>query len=41
LYLDEAFDGELQVNEGSEHAALEALTREFGEEAFYRIEPGR
>jgi hypothetical protein len=38
---DEAVDGQLQVNDGSEHAALEALTREFGEEAFDRIEPGR
>src|SRR4029079_547390 len=31
---------ELQVNDGSEHSALEALAREFGEEAFDRIEPG-
>jgi hypothetical protein len=37
---DEAVDGELQVNDGSEHATLEALARELGEEAFDRIEPG-
>jgi hypothetical protein len=30
----------LQVNNGSEHAALEATAREFGEEAFDRVEPG-
>jgi len=30
----------LQVNDGSEHAALEATARELGEEAFDRIEPG-
>ena len=38
---DEAVDGELQVNDGSEHASLEATARELGEEAFDRIEPGR
>jgi hypothetical protein len=37
---DEAVDGDLQVNDGSEHAALEATAREFGEEAFDRVEPG-
>ena len=37
---DEAVDGELQVNDGSEHASLEATARELGEEAFDRIEPG-
>lgn len=37
---DEAVDGDLQVNDGSEHASLEATAREFGEEVFDRIEPG-
>ena len=37
---DEAVDGDLQVNDGSEYASLEATTRELGEEAFDRIEPG-
>jgi hypothetical protein len=37
---DEAVDGELQINDRSEHAALEALARELGEEAFDRVEPG-
>jgi hypothetical protein len=31
---DEAVDGDLQINDRSEHAALEALARELGEEAF-------
>jgi hypothetical protein len=30
----------LQINDRSEHAALEVLARELGEEAFDRIEPG-
>jgi hypothetical protein len=33
---DQAIDGDLQINDRSEHAALEALTRELGEEAFDR-----
>ena len=37
---DEVVDGDLQVNDGSEHASLEATARELGEEAFDRIEPG-
>lgn len=37
---DEAVDGDLQVNDGSEHASLEATARELGEEVFDRIEPG-
>ena len=36
---DEAVDSGLQVNDGSEHAALEATAGELGEEAFDRIEP--
>jgi hypothetical protein len=31
---DVAVDGDLQINNRSEHAAVEALAREFGEEAF-------
>ena len=38
---DEAVDGDLEINDGSEDAALEASARELGEEAFDRIEPGR
>ena len=37
---DEAVDGELQINDRSEHAALETLAGELGEEAFDRVEPG-
>ena len=37
---DEAVDSGLQVNDGSEHAALEATAGELGKEAFDRIEPG-
>ena len=37
---DEAIDGGLEIKDGSEHAALEAATRELGEEAFDRVEPG-
>jgi hypothetical protein len=37
---DEAVDGELQINDRSEHAALEAPARELGEEALDRVEPG-
>jgi hypothetical protein len=37
---DEEVDGELQVNDGPEHASFEATARELGEEAFDRIEPG-
>ena len=37
---DEAVDGALQFIDGSEYATLEAAVREFGEEAFDRIEPG-
>jgi hypothetical protein len=37
---DEAVDGELQVNDGLEYAALEPLARELGEEPFDRVEPG-
>ena len=38
---DEAVDSELQVNDGLEDAALEALARELGEEAFDGVEPRR
>ena len=31
---DVAVDGDLQINNRSGHAAVEALAREFGEEAF-------
>ena len=37
---DEVVYGDLQVNDGPEHASLEAAARELGEEAFDRIEPG-
>jgi hypothetical protein len=37
---DKAVDSDLEVNDGSEHAALEATARELGEEAFDRMEPG-
>jgi len=37
---DEVVDGDLQVDDGSEHASFEATARELGEEAFDRIEPG-
>ena len=33
-------DGGLQVDDGPEHAAFEALAGEFGEEAFDGVEPG-
>ena len=36
---DEAVDGELQVDDGLEHAALEALARKLGEEALDGVEP--
>ena len=36
---DEAVDGDLQINDRSKHAALEALARELGEEAFDGVEP--
>ena len=37
---DEAVDGELQVNDGLEDAAFEALARKLGEEALDGVEPG-
>jgi hypothetical protein len=37
---DEAVDGELQVNDGLEYAALEPLARELGEKPFDRVESG-
>ena len=37
---DKAVDSDLEVNDRSEHAALETTARELGEEAFDRIEPG-
>jgi hypothetical protein len=37
IFRDEAVDGDLQNNDRSEHAALEALARELGEEAFDRV----
>ena len=37
----EAVDGELQVDDGLEDAALETLACELGEEAFNGIKPGR
>ena len=33
-FRDEAVDCDLEIDDGSEHAALEALARELGEEAF-------
>jgi hypothetical protein len=36
---DEAVDGELQVDDGLEDAALEALARKLGEEALDGVEP--
>src|SRR5271169_7084157 len=36
---DEAVDGGLQSNDRSEHAALEALAGELGEEAFDSLSP--
>jgi hypothetical protein len=36
---DEAVDGD-KISDRWEHAALEALARELGEEAFDRVEPG-
>jgi hypothetical protein len=36
---DEVVDGDLQVNDGPEHASLEATARELGEEAFDGVEP--
>ena len=38
---DEGVDGELLVNDGLEDAALKALARELGEEAFDGVKPGR
>jgi hypothetical protein len=37
---DEAFDGDLQINDRLEDAALEATLRKFGEKSFNCIEPG-
>jgi hypothetical protein len=37
---DEAVDGELQVYDRLEYAALEPLARELGEEPFDSVEPG-
>ena len=37
---DEAVNGELQIDDGLEDAALEALARELGEEALDCVEPG-
>ena len=37
----EAVDGELQVDDGLEDAALETLACELGEEAFNGVKPGR
>ena len=37
---DKAVDSDLEVNDRSEHAALQTTARELGEEAFDRIEPG-
>ena len=39
-FSDEAIDSDWQINDGSEHAALEATAGEFGEEAFNRVAPG-
>jgi hypothetical protein len=36
-----AVDRGLQVDEGTEHATLQATAGELGEETFNRIEPGR
>jgi len=38
---DEAVDCDLEIDDGSEHAALEASARGLGEEAFDGVEPGR
>ena len=40
-FRNEAVDGRLEVGDGAEHAALEASSRELGEEAFNGIEPRR
>ena len=37
----EAVDGELQVDDGLEDAALETLACQLGEEAFNGVKPGR
>ncbi len=39
--IDESKNGRLQFCDGAEHAAFEPPSRELGEEAFHRIEPGR
>ena len=39
-FLDEAVDGGLKVDNGSEDATFEAASGQFGEEAFDSIEPG-
>ena len=37
---EEAMDGGLEIDEGSEHAALQSLLALLGEEALHRDEPG-
>jgi len=39
-FSEEAVDGGLEVDDGSEDAAFQATPRQLGEEAFDRIEPG-
>ena len=39
VLVDEAFDGGLQVDDGSEHAVLEAASCELGEKALDSVEP--
>jgi len=39
MFLDEAIDRILQVNEGVEHAVFEPSARQFGEEALNGIQP--
>src|SRR5947209_16332200 len=40
-FFDEPVDCSLKVGNRSEHSTLEAPSREFGEEAFDGVEPGR
>ena len=40
-FCDEAVDCDLEIDDGSEHATLEAPFGELGEEAFDGVEPGR
>ena len=39
MFLDEAIDGSLQIDDGMKDAVLQAASREFSEEALDGIEP--